>query len=623
MAETPRPPERSSIREWLRRYPPLVTFVAAVLIMLVIMPSALNLPQANPTTVLEYAPIPPEDEDPPPQSEGSLSSLGLGTSDTVTTEAGGLAGDIPLPGPPGEAPIVKRCVGDPPRQTEDLNSPPCVPFFQGDNGGTTWRGVTKDEITIVVYVDGNTLLLGGDGGAETSPGAGTICDIDSTPNDPDNAGCINGEGTEDHFNVAIVRTLAKYFNDRFQTYNRRAHFYIYWGTLGGSTTDKRSDAQDLFEQLRPFAVIDYSVFGEAEAFIEAMVKRGVSVYGSYALLENRIFRENAPFLWSFWPDVEHQVALFHDYVCKRVAPFPVGHTGVAEDRGKERKYGFLSTTDPLFEGQQAFAKLAKARLRRGCPNGAELDVVGEYTYPRDNFSTDTHPDAIAKAQENIQRMQADGVTSILWLGGYETAHSKASNSAGWFPEWIVAGDVGNDQTEEAGEQDETAWQYARIMSNQLREDKTADVPCRQAFREGNPTGSSADEVASCGVYRSFFMLFRGIQVAGPFLTPDAVDQGNHTIPRRESDNPYIASCFFDPGDYTCVKDAQESWWDATAPDPNNNVGQRGCWRMSDGGQRHLAGRFVQADGAFKRGPNVPCNAPTDNTSNINPYGPAG
>jgi len=347
------------------------------------------------------------------------------------------------------------------------------------------------------------------------------------------------------------------------------------------------------------------------------------VYGSYALIPNRIFRENAPYLWSFWPDVEHQVALFHDYFCKRVAAFKVSHTGVDAHRGAERQYGLLSTTDPLFKGQQAFARLARDRLRRGCPNGAEIDVVGEYTYPRNNFSTDTHPDAAAKAQENIQRMQADGVTTIVWLSGYETAHSKAANTAAWFPEWIVAGDVGNDQTEESNDQDPTAWSHARIMSNHLREDKRADVPCRQAFREGSPTGSPTDEVSSCGVYRSFFMLFRGIQVAGPFLTPDAVDQGNHSIPRRETTNPYIASCFFDPGDYTCVKDAQESWWDPTAPDPNNNVGERGCWRMSDGGQRRLAGNFVQAETAFKQGPNVPCNAPTDNTSNINPYGPAG
>src|SRR5687768_2178126 len=48
---------------------------------------------------------------------------------------------------------VYRCVGDPPRQSEDPLAPPCVPFFEGDNYGDTAQGVTREEITVVVYVD--------------------------------------------------------------------------------------------------------------------------------------------------------------------------------------------------------------------------------------------------------------------------------------------------------------------------------------------------------------------------------------------------------------------------------------------------------------------------------------
>src|SRR5687767_12772366 len=32
---------------------------------------------------------------------------------------------------------VRQCVGDPPRQIEDPQSPPCVPYWSGDNGGAT------------------------------------------------------------------------------------------------------------------------------------------------------------------------------------------------------------------------------------------------------------------------------------------------------------------------------------------------------------------------------------------------------------------------------------------------------------------------------------------------------
>src|SRR5581483_5996050 len=163
-------------RTWIRRYPPLVAFLIALLIMIIVMPSALNLPQANPTTVLEYAPIPPEKHDNPPPQSGSLSNLGLGTSSTLQTDVGGNSNvklsNLGL----GSNPIVKQCVQTPTgaRQTEDVYSPPCVPFFQGDNGGSTFRGVTKDEIKVVIDLD-DAVITGGDKGNEDPPPSGSIC----------------------------------------------------------------------------------------------------------------------------------------------------------------------------------------------------------------------------------------------------------------------------------------------------------------------------------------------------------------------------------------------------------------------------------------------------------------
>ncbi len=623
MAETHTP---KTSRRWLRRYPPLVTFAVALLIMFVIMPSALNLPQSNPTTVLEYAPIPPEDEDQPPPQEGSLSTLGLGTSNTIETGA-----TDPDPDPDkliklgeGDAPIVKRCV-DPPgdvgaRQTEDPNAPSCVPFFTGDNGGATYRGVTKDEIKVVLYTDARQ-TFGGDSGFETTPPAGEICDVDSEPNDPEDIGCMNGEGTADADDVVIARALSRYFNDRYQTYDRHVHFYIYWSPASGPT-GRRSDVQDIYERIGPYSVIDNTVFGDAPAMIEAAIKRQITVYGAFAALPNKTYRENAPFLWGFWPDVEHSSALFSDYFCKRVAPYKVSHSGNSADMGKERKYGLLYTTDASYSGQRYFAELLKTKLKQGCPSGP-VDVVGEYTYPINGYSIQTDPEQLAKAQENVARMQTDRVTTVVWLGGYDADHSKSASAANWLPEWVVAGDLTGDQTEEAATQDQEAWQYAWTHSHYLREDKLEESPCHQAVLEGDPYVTAEKELAACGIYRAFFMLFRGIQVAGPFLTPNAVDQGNHSVGRVESNDPRIGACFFDPGDYTCIKDSQESWWDPDAENPNGDATLRGCWRMSAtgeppvGGRRFLAGKWPSGDDVFKRGGDVPCNTASDNSITIN------
>jgi hypothetical protein len=62
------PPEAASRgkgSEWARKYPPLITILVALVLAIAVLPSALNLPQTNPTQTLEYAPVPPNDEDQP------------------------------------------------------------------------------------------------------------------------------------------------------------------------------------------------------------------------------------------------------------------------------------------------------------------------------------------------------------------------------------------------------------------------------------------------------------------------------------------------------------------------------------------------------------------------------
>ena len=52
-------PGSSPPKRWTRSYPPLALLAIAVLVAVLVLPSSLNLPQSNPTTVLEYAPVPP------------------------------------------------------------------------------------------------------------------------------------------------------------------------------------------------------------------------------------------------------------------------------------------------------------------------------------------------------------------------------------------------------------------------------------------------------------------------------------------------------------------------------------------------------------------------------------
>ena len=236
MAQLDQPTPRSASA--LRRYPPLVFLVIVLLIAALVLPSALNLPQANPSTVLEYAPVPPEDEESPPSAEGNVSSLGLGSSSGLTTGA-----PPPVPtvdpqkgGGSGKKPVTKRCVGKPLRQTEDPNSPPCVPFFEGDNGGATWQGVTAEEITVLVYSSAYTTIPDTrERRSESTPAAGSYCDVDKPSNTEKS--CIEDQANlEDHGVVRIARAYSKYFNERFQTYNRHVHVWVYFSNASTAAT---------------------------------------------------------------------------------------------------------------------------------------------------------------------------------------------------------------------------------------------------------------------------------------------------------------------------------------------------------------------------------------------------
>jgi len=582
---------------YLRSYPPLVLFVLAVLIAVLVLPSSLNLPNSNPSTVLEYAPVPPED-DTPPQSEGSISQLGLGESSGLTTGQGGQGpGGGGKTG--GEKPISKKCVAKPARQTEDPNSPTCVPFFDGDNGGKTWQGVTEKEVTVVLYHSAFISDENEREGGETSAGEYTpvnvYCDLDQPVSEQRSCQDRNVKGKELSV-VTAARAYSRYFNERFQTYGRRVHIYIFW-TSASTATGRRSEAAGIWERLKPFAIMDRATFGGFnDVFAEAAGKRNISTFGSFGSLENEYFRLQAPKVWSFWPDVEHWADQYVTYVCTKVVPFPVSHAGPGIEPGQPRRLALMYTEDHSFPGLQVFANLVERGVKDCGGN-----IVEKVSFPFSGANIDNRCATESETPncdygiQNVALMKKAEATTVLWAGGMESRTTQAARSADYDPEWVVAGDRVIDDLLNGRAQQQDVWRHAWVMSNHLREIRFEESPARQAFREAEPRGRQIQEYWATTLYREFFGLFKAIQVAGPYLSPETVDQGQHSIARQSSEDPRTAACFYDPGDYSCVKDAHEAWWDPDAPDPNKEPNVKGCWRMVRDGKRYLAGTWEKAD----------------------------
>ena len=231
------PPTRS--RRWTRSYPPLILLLAAMAIAVLVLPSALNLPQSQPNTVLEYAPVPPEDDEPPPPIEGNVQALGLGSSGTV-------AKSIPpkLPPPPdtgiGGRPQEKRCVGTPPRQTEDpvLAALRAVLRRRQLRSDIPGREKGRDHDPCVLRC-GLVRLHRTD---RRQPPAGTYIDINKKPLPacPKTGTGTSNTSTDpnqcDFVFVRMLRGFSRYFNDRFQTYDRKVHYHVYISSRHGSRT---------------------------------------------------------------------------------------------------------------------------------------------------------------------------------------------------------------------------------------------------------------------------------------------------------------------------------------------------------------------------------------------------
>jgi len=77
------------------------------------------------------------------------------------------------------------------------------------------------------------------------------------------------------------------------------------------------------------------------------------------------------------------------------------------------------------------------------------------------------------------------------------------------------------------------------------------------------------------------------------------------IPSVRSADARIPACFYEPKDFTCVKDATVQWWDPAGRDPEST--RPGCMRLVEAGKRYPPDTWPTEDVISRRTPNDPCN----------------
>jgi hypothetical protein len=278
--------------------------------------------------------------------------------------------------------------------------------------------------------------------------------------------------------------------------------------------------------------------------------------------------------------------MFTTHLCKKLIPFPVTFSGNPGENGMKRKLGLIYTTDP---GRPDLAALKDYVIREVQRCGGRFAATA--TFPRPNVADGTSPDYAAPAMASFKQQ---GITTVVWAGGYETYFSHAANKLAYSPEWVLAGD-GKLESINGGElQDQAEWAHAWVIANVTwKKSATNQQPCYTAYKEADPAAEDGlVGTYACPMYNDWRQLFTAIQVAGPRLTPHTIDQGFHAIPAVSSTDATVPACYYDADDYTCVKDAISMWWDSTAT----------CWRATEQGKRYVAGSWPDGDITAQRDP---------------------
>jgi hypothetical protein len=532
--ESPPPPSPGWTRA-LKRYGPIVAVVALIAGAVVIFGGGGG------------------DDDDSGGSTEAASSEDLVRSGPMTPEKAALLGE--------EVDFGPNCDTETERiKLVSVYAPPCVESFEGDNGGATSPGVTADSVKVVFYRADPAL-------------------------DPLTAATIQGAGADIDPQTAAdtVQGFADLYNGLFETYGRTVDVEVYTGTgAGDDTVAARNDAIAIAEK-EPFAVIG----GPTQAsnvFGSELAARGI-VCGPNCTLAapERQIEESEPYLWSAGPTPDQGAALASEAIGNLAGPGPAEMAGDEAMRTEDRVYGLLHYDNA--DGD--YAEVFQAYQEQLAANGIDLAIDIEFTLD------------LARSQENartyITQLREAGVTTVIYTGDPLTpsALTEEATAQGYFPEWILGSSVLMDASLFARRLDGDQWQngfgISLIAARGERSTNGAFQIWDWAYG-GEPPNTSANVLEP-----PLRMVFTGIHLAGPELTPESFRDGLYRFPVSGGGPTEAQVSRGDHGvwpdhDWGGSDDITLIWWDpaATGQDEVGNEGT-GLYRYANGGQRYTIG----------------------------------
>jgi hypothetical protein len=480
----------------------------------------------------------------------------------------------------------------------DFFAPPCTPGKPGaafpNNGGNTYRGVTKDKIEVVDYVTNY--------GAEVN----TILKAE---------GLYRSPNQERQF----ARAVENFINSHYTLYGRKINIDVYEGKCQSVPPDYPcliSEMDRVVQQYHPYAFQWVNTVCSA-CYVEMSRNRVVNIGG--AGFSDKFNAANAPYHYDVAQSGSQVALAFTNWWCTQMTSVGssrrvafAGHENPTQDfNGRRRVLGVVTPNDP--DNKYVVEKVLNPALKRTCG-----DHVAHHYYYAQDVNTAAQQEQAGTAAMNTPNNPA---TSVLCLcdpvAPAFTWNGNTNNN--YWPEVLIASDQAMD-LDSTGQSYEDNNGQATLACPQPKRGCGYDgalglssvgepFPVNRdsgthVWHASGGTGNPPYPSEAASVTWSYFnMLASLIEATGPILTPDRMAKARLLLGARGGGGSRYELRSFGQGDWTWVSDDRVVYWDKNRRSPNNGKPGTYVWiegrRFQPGGYPRMS--QPPAPPAAKRG----------------------
>jgi hypothetical protein len=563
-----------TLRDFFERYGVALGIVVLLAFVIAVLPGNANRQQASDITDTTGS----TSDDGTTGNDGVIDD-GPITSDGATSGGGG-GGDggtdvAPAkPAPPlpvNEAMQFGKgsCRSDKRQAGISVYMPPCL-ISVGSNGGATARGVTKDKIKVVRWI------------GQIDPGTAAILE---------NAGLSDPESVK----RADYEALRIYGNQHYYTHGREVE-YVQLNASGPSENDEamKADGVKIANDIKAFAVIE----GTPDAGIPKVLARELAQRNVICIctgsLSSKFYQENPARIFSSLPTSTEHAQHIGEYIGKRLNGKKAQWAGdeFAPGQGyrnKVRKFGLLYI-EGLYVPDQEGKRARDAIVANMKKYGAKFTREVSYVYEGGRNAQDV--------TNMVASLKGAGVTTVALVVDplYPILITQEATRQGYFPEWFITGTGLSDTTTAGRLYDQLQWRHAFGISPLWITWKTVAKSGGLRARLHGKRVPQEDAGVLVNIYATYpGLLFTGIQLAGPVLTPDTFAKGMFSFP--PTGGKPAAPLVYWTRDYpTAAKDMTEIWYDydRSGPDERGENG-RGMNMKVSGGKRYKPGQWQRTN----------------------------